>query len=391
MGLKMKRRGSHRIVAVILTITMYLSCVPVTDAYAATTKEQLEQAEKEQEEVKDKLEQTEQNIAGMENQKSQLQTKLSELNDNLTSVSEKLEELEKQIGDKEKEIEETLADLEEAKETEETQYANMKERIRFMYEKKDTLYLEILFHANGFSEFINNSTYLQMLSEYDRNLLEEYEENRILIEEKEAQLETEKKQLDGLREETQKEQEKVTGYVNSTSSSISQYAGQIAEAEAVADAYEEEIRQNEENIAYLKKKLAEEIAMSKLAAQSSWRNISEVQFAQEDRYLLANLIYCEAGAEPDAGKLAVGAVVINRVLSSVYPDTVTGVIYQNKQFSPVASGRLALALAENRATASCYAAADAAMAGQTNVGNCVYFRTPVEGLTGIQIGGHIFY
>ena len=39
----------------------------------------------------------------------------------------------------------------------------------------------------------------------------------------------------------------------------------------------------------------------------------------------------------------------------------------------------------------CYQAADEAMSGVTNVGNCVYFRTPVEGLTGINIGGHVFY
>ena len=114
-------------------------------------------------------------------------------------------------------------------------------------------------------------------------------------------------------------------------------------------------------------------------------------FAEGDRYLLANLIYCEAGAEPYAGQLAVGSVVINRVLSGSYPDSVVGVIYQNKQFSPVASGRLELALAANRATQSCYQAADEAMSGVSNVGNCVYFRTPIEGLTGISIGGHIFY
>lgn len=387
----MKRKGMHRIVAVILTITMYLSCMPVTDAYAATTKEKLEQAEKEQAEVKDKLEATEENIAGMESEKSALQTKLSQLNEDLTAVSDKLADLEEQIDDKEAEIEQTQADLEEAKETEQTQYANMKQRIKFMYEKKNTMYLEILFSANGFGEFINKTTYIQELSEYDNNLFEEYEKSRILIEEKEAELIEEKKDLDALHEETAAEQEKVTGYVNSTSSSISKYSGQIADAEAQAEAYEAEIKKNEENITYLKKKLAEEIAMSKLAAQSSWRDISEVDFADGDRYLLANLIYCEAGGEPYAGQLAVGAVVINRVLSSVYPDTVTGVIYQNKQFSPVASGRLALALAENRATAACYKAADEAMAGQTNVGNCVYFRTPIEGLTGIRIGGHIFY
>ena len=387
----MKRKGAHRIVAVILTITMYISCMPFTDAYAATTKEQLEQAEKEQAEVKGKLEETEENIEGMEKEKSSLQTKLSQLNEDLSKVSDRLADLEDKIDKKEKEIERTSADLAEAKETEKTQYENMKKRIKYMYEKKNTLYLEILFDASGFGDFINKASYIEELSEYDQNLLAEYEQNRIRIAEKEAELIAEKEELDKLRDEAAEEQKKVTGYVNSTSSSINQYSGQIADAEAQAAAYEEEIKKNEENIAYLKKKLAEEIALSKLAAQSKWRDISEVQFAEEDRYLLANLIYCEAGGEPYAGQLAVGAVVINRVLSSVYPNTVVGVIYQNKQFSPVASGRLALALAENRATAACYKAADEAMSGQTNVGNCVYFRTPIEGLTGIQIGGHIFY
>ena len=120
--------------------------------------------------------------------------------------------------------------------------------------------------------------------------------------------------------------------------------------------------------------------------------MSQVSFAEGDRYLLASIIYCEAGGEPYAGKLAVGSVVINRLLSSRYPDTVVGVIYQNKQFSPVASGRLAIALAEGKATASCYQAADEAMSGRSNVENCLYFRTPIEGIVPrYQIGGHIFY
>lgn len=131
--------------------------------------------------------------------------------------------------------------------------------------------------------------------------------------------------------------------------------------------------------------------MSQAAANGKWRNISEVGFAEGDRRLLANLIYCEAGGEPYSGQVAVGSVVINRVLSSKFPDTVVGVIYQSGQFSPVASGRLDLALAADKATDSCYKAADEAMAGVTNVGNCVYFRTPIEGLSGISIGGHIFY
>lgn len=387
----MIRKGKHRIIIMMLTASMYLSGLPVMDAYAATTQEKLEQVQKENEETKNKLNETQSNIASMEEEKSSLQSKLNQLNKDLTAVSERLADLEQQIKDKEKEIAQTEADLEEAIATEEKQYADMKKRVQYMYEKKDSLYLEILFSASGFGDFINKATYIEDLSEYDQNLMEEYENTRKLIEEKKAELKQEKEDLDALKEETKAEQEKVTGYVNSTSSSIKQYSGQIADAEAQAAAYEEEIKKQEEDIAYLKKKLAEEIAMSKLSAQSKWRDISEVQFAEGDRYLLANLIYCEAGGEPYAGQLAVGAVVINRVLSGVYPDTVTGVIYQNKQFSPAGSGRLALALSENRATAACYKAADEAMSGQTNVGNCVYFRTPIEGLSGIRIGGHIFY
>ena len=82
---------------------------------------------------------------------------------------------------------------------------------------------------------------------------------------------------------------------------------------------------------------------------------------------------------------------MNRVRSAKFPDTVVGVIYQKRQFSPVASGRLELALSINKATPSCYKAAQEAMSGITNVGDCLFFRTPIPGLTGINIGGHVFY
>ena len=53
--------------------------------------------------------------------------------------------------------------------------------------------------------------------------------------------------------------------------------------------------------------------MSQKAANATWRDISDISFEEGDRYLLANLIYCEAGGEPYDGQLAVASVVINRV------------------------------------------------------------------------------
>ena len=375
----------------VLAFVLSLTSVPAGIVYATSTQEKLNQAQEEQKQTQSQLNETKENLEGLKEEKNSLEGQLADLNEKLTIVSNNLNDLEEQIADKEIEIENTEEELAEAKETEEHQYESMKTRIRFMYERSDYALLETLLGSGSLAEALNKAEYVEQIAAYDRQKLDEYEATRIQIQEEEAKLKKEKEELDALREQVKAEKKKVNSYVQQTSSEISATASEISDAEAQALAYEAQIKEQEANIEYLKKKLAEEQALSKLAAQSSWRDISEVQFEESDRYLLANLIYCEAGGEPYAGQLAVGAVVINRVLSSVYPNTVTGVIYQKYQFSPVGSGRLAIAMSQNKATASCYKAADEAMAGQTNVGNCVYFRTPIPGLTGIQIGGHIFY
>ena len=210
------------------------------------------------------------------------------------------------------------------------------------------------------------------------------------IEYKEAKLEAERKELAMLQEQAESEQSKVNDMVSSTNGSLAATNGAISAAALEEAAYEAELKAQEANLAALKKQLAEEQAMSAKAAKMAWRDISELTFEDGDRDLLACLIYCEAGAEPYEGQVAVGAVVINRMRSAAYPNTMVGVIYQNRQFSPVASGRLATRLALG-ANPSCYAAADEAMKGSTPIGNCLYFRTVIPEINGQIIGGHVFY
>lgn len=378
-----------RILAIFLIAFMAMGLS--FSAYALTTKERLEQAQREREQTKGQLSETQENISGLKSELSTLQGKLNTLNSQLTEVSDRLEDLERRIADKEQEIVETQAALEEAKADADNQYAAMKSRIQYMYERNDYAFLEGMLGADSISDMLNYYDYVDAISEYDQQKLEDFRNIRDEIDAKEKLLQKEQEELSDYKVQVEAEQSKVSGYISSTSGDIAENAGLLSNAQAEAEAYEARIKAQDADIAALQKKLAEEIAMSRLAAQSARRDISEVSFAEGDRYLLANLIYCEAGGEPYEGQLAVGAVVINRLLSSVYPNTMTGVIYQRSQFSPVASGRLAIALAENRATERCYRAADEAMAGVSNVGNCVYFRTPIEGLTGISIGGHIFY
>lgn len=382
-------------IAILMSIVLLMGELPsFSDALVAkatTTQQKIDQAQHEKNELENQLNQTQENLEDLKGEHKSLQGELSNLNKQLTDVSNHLDELEGQIRDKEQEITDTQAALDEAKATESWQYDCMVIRVRDMYERNDTSYVNALLNVGSFADMLNIADRFEKVAKYDKEKLEEYKQNRILIEETEARLQTEKIELDNLKVAVEAEKNKVLGLISQTSNAIAKYADEISDAERAAEEYEEKIKKKEEDLEYLKKKLAEEIRMSQTAANATWRNISEVSFAEGDKYLLANLIYCEAGGEPYDGKVAVGAVVINRVLSSVYPDTVVGVIYQKSQFSPVGSGRLELALANNRANADCYRAAEEAMSGVTNVGNCVYFRTPIEGLTGINIGGHVFY
>ena len=91
--------------------------------------------------------------------------------------------------------------------------------------------------------------------------------------------------------------------------------------------------------------------------------------------LLAALIFCEAGNQPYDGKVAVGAVVMNRVRSGRFPNTMEGVIYQRGQFTPAMTGKLARVISGNRIPAACYEAAEAALNGENPIGGELFFNT----------------
>lgn len=119
------------------------------------------------------------------------------------------------------------------------------------------------------------------------------------------------------------------------------------------------------------------------------KNQGAVPTSVSDVTLLAALIQAEAGSQSYEGKLAVGAVVMNRVRSSAYPNTIIGVITAAGQFPPATNGTVAAIIASGPSS-SCIQAAEAAVAGQTNVGGALHFGR-VGKAAGVVIGSHVFY
>ena len=113
----------------------------------------------------------------------------------------------------------------------------------------------------------------------------------------------------------------------------------------------------------------------------------DAEVKAEEIRLLAALIYCEAGNQSYTGKVAVGSVVMNRISSSRYPNTLKGVIYQRGQFTPAGSGKLARVLASNSIPSACYDAAREALEGAKPVGNALYFNTRRGSF---KLGDHYF-
>ena len=135
------------------------------------------------------------------------------------------------------------------------------------------------------------------------------------------------------------------------------------------------------------KEIADEERAKELAKLSKTQEA--VPTSVSDVTLLAALIQCEAGTQSYEGKLAVGAVVMNRVRSGSYPNTILGVITAPGQFPPATDGKVSAVVARGP-SASCMEAAQAAVDGATNVGTATHFGA-VGKANGVVIGGHVFY
>lgn len=136
----------------------------------------------------------------------------------------------------------------------------------------------------------------------------------------------------------------------------------------------------------------DEIKFREEAEREAKRNVNFGEYTTDadTTMLLAALIQCEAGGEGYDGQLAVGAVVMNRVRSKAYPDSIHGVIYASGQFTPALSGKVNRVYESGKISATCVQAAEAALAGDSNVGDLTHFRRN-NGRDGLVLGNHVFY
>ena len=135
------------------------------------------------------------------------------------------------------------------------------------------------------------------------------------------------------------------------------------------------------------KKIIEEIKRKEQEAKEKAEREAAALRSQYQE-LMASIIFCEAGNQPYEGQVAVGAVIMNRVRSSSYPDSIEAVVYQSGQFTPASTGWLDRVRSSRGYTATAMQAAADALAGANPIGGCLYFD---QGGYGMKIGAHYFH
>lgn len=371
-----------------------------------------------------------------------LQDQADDLGATYNSYNKRLQSVNKEISDTEDAIASTTAsisqlekELEEAKEAEAEQYEGMKTRIQYMYENGTQSLFVSLLESGSMVEFLQKAEYVSAITSYDRKMMNTYAKLQTSIQEKSASLSEKKTELSAYNDTLSAKQDELDGLVNDAGSAYSAKKGEVSAAQMSVEEYEAKIQEFRDNEAALEGQAAAAqaaLAQQILAQQPqqqpqqpegenpgetggentgstesggadntgqtpqipSENTGGSISYSDADLKLMAAIIQAEAGGESYAGQLAVGTVIMNRVKSSLFPNTLSGVIYQKNQFQPVRDGHLALIL-ERGPNESCTNAAKQVLNGYRS-GDWLFFMTKYwadyYGITGYSmIGNHAFF
>lgn len=400
-------------------------------AVSQETQNAIDEAEEEKEQLENELEQQEENKDELQEQKESAEEKLKRLRAEYKEISENLDFMYEEQEKKEEEISEKEEALKQAKEKQKKQYEDMKLRIRYMYETPKKSFLSFFFEEFDLAKLLNHVDLAFRIQEYDRTQLNHYIELAETLEIQQKELEAAKVELEGIITSTEAKQAQVESLREQTKVSITQYLNEIARTEIAIGDTEEALEKKSEALQQLYEKAqAEEEAARRRQAEEAANRLQQAMsgggikqdesgivygnltLTQAEMEMLTAMIYCESRGEPYEGQLAVGHVIMNRVRSTKFPGTLEEVLRAPLQFEPAGSGRFDIVLTAYRENipgvigaaewASCKKAAEACVNGESNVGECLFFRThkPVPQLaenleaSGVPywiIANHIFY
>lgn len=227
---------------------------------ASSTQDKIDDVKNQQEQSQQRKEQIQSKIQELEGYRADAIAYIQRMDAELADVEKKLEDLQNQQIKKEQEIAEAEAELAEAQATEREQYESMKLRIQYMYENGNETYLEMILSAESFADLLNKAEYVAQITAYDRNMLELYKQTVKNVEEKEAKLEEENRELNRLIEESEDEKSNLQLLIDAKAVVLAGYEADIEAGEAEVAELEQDMEDLNAKLTELEEQLKRETA-----------------------------------------------------------------------------------------------------------------------------------
>ncbi len=275
----MSRKKKNIFTALSLSAVLAIS-IP---CYAGTTQEQIDSVNGDKAQTQTQLMSVQDRINALEAQKGNTEAYLAELNSQLADISGQMTQLQTQYDQKLLEISQIEQELDAARESEKTQYEDMKLRIKYMYEESTNAgALESLFSAESFTDFLNRAENMSQINQYDRDMLSEYQDTVNEIKDKENQLVSEKQSIEDLKEEQEQQQEAVEAIFENSYREYESYVQELQSSEGEQAELVAQIQAQEDALnSLLSQKYAEEAAAKEAAEQAAAQQAAEEAAAQQ--------------------------------------------------------------------------------------------------------------
>lgn len=383
-----KLHGVRKHIGLVLAICLIFMCstyyAPVSDAMT------LEDERKDYEDEKSKAE-------AYKNTAEQLVEDIQEVNEQINEQAKLIEQENAALAAIDKEIESSEQDIQAVEDRITEKREELSNVISLIYE--NSIYQDQvteIVKADDMFDIIDKEEYTNSLTQYINTKISE-------LEEVEDDKFDKNQELQLLKDDREEQLEKYQVQQAAMGEQIAELTELMEEAKAKAESAEEFASQLKEKVDELEAKERELLSSRKYSGESSnvvydgdgtdYYYTTAYPYTEEELTMLAGIIEAEAGSVSYPGMIAVGSVVMNRVESPNFDNTIEGVIYAPYQFEPVSIGTYAVILARGPASA-CYQAAQEVLEGKRNVPN-FYFKAAwyaeANGISGVNIGGNVFH
>lgn len=280
----LRKRGLLRIGkrAVALALMMVVATAQITPVYAETLSDitkKKEAAQQQKKDTQDKLDKVQSSIESMTGEQEEMEAELEVIDAEFVDLLLSIDVLEVDIRNKNEQIAVAQQEYDDAKATEEAQHQAMNRRIKFMYEKGDASYLTLMLQSQSIAELVNKVDYTERLYDYDRRLLEEYQQTKEDVLEKKEALEVELSEMEEMQADMEEQKAALAAMIEEKKATLEDFDEKLEAAKKQANDYKAEIKKQSASIKAIEqeeaKKKAEEEAKRKAEEEAKKKAAAE--------------------------------------------------------------------------------------------------------------------